>query len=72
MTLGLQNNGGDDETITGTGEVSFTFDTALAVCSSYEVTVKTERIKHWMENGATPTATVKTILKKKGFFTVSP
>ena len=37
-----------------------------------EVTVKTERIKHWMENGATPTATVKTILKKKGFFAVSP
>ncbi|MGA8241018.1 MAG: 30S ribosomal protein S16, partial [Desulfobacterales bacterium] len=37
-----------------------------------EVTVKTERIKHWMENGATPTATVKTILKKKGFFTASP
>jgi len=37
-----------------------------------EVTVKTERIKHWMEKGATPTATVKTILKKKGFFTASP
>jgi small subunit ribosomal protein S16 len=37
-----------------------------------EVTVKTERIKHWMEKGATPTATVRTILKKKGFFTVSP
>jgi small subunit ribosomal protein S16 len=37
-----------------------------------EVTVKTERIKHWMEKGATPTATVKTILKKKGFFKASP
>jgi small subunit ribosomal protein S16 len=37
-----------------------------------EVTVKTERIRHWMEKGATPSATVKTILKKKGFFTVSP
>ena len=37
-----------------------------------EVTVKTERIKHWMEKGATPTATVKTVLKKKGFFAVSP
>ncbi|MGB7919644.1 MAG: 30S ribosomal protein S16 [Desulfobacterales bacterium] len=37
-----------------------------------EVMVKTERIKHWMEKGATPTATVKTILKKKGFFTASP
>lgn len=37
-----------------------------------EVTVKTERIKHWMEKGATPTATVKNILKKKGFFTVTP
>jgi small subunit ribosomal protein S16 len=37
-----------------------------------EVMVKTERIKHWMKKGATPTATVKTILKKKGFFTASP
>jgi small subunit ribosomal protein S16 len=37
-----------------------------------EVTVKTERIKHWMEKGAKPTATVKTILRKKGFFTASP
>ncbi|MDP4855886.1 MAG: 30S ribosomal protein S16 [Desulfobacterales bacterium] len=37
-----------------------------------EVMVKTERIKHWMEKGATPTATVKNILKKKGFFTVTP
>ena len=37
-----------------------------------EVMVKTERIKHWMEKGATPTPTVKTILKKKGFFTVTP
>ena len=37
-----------------------------------EVTVKTERIKHWMEKGATPTATVKSILKKKDFFSVSP
>ena len=37
-----------------------------------EVMVKTERIKHWMEKGATPTATVKTILKRKGFFTASP
>ncbi len=37
-----------------------------------EVTVKTDRIKHWMEKGATPTATVRTVLKKKGFFTASP
>ena len=36
------------------------------------VTVKTERIKHWIEKGATPTATVKNILKKKGFFTMTP
>ena len=37
-----------------------------------EVTLKTDRIKHWMEKGATPTATVRTVLKKKGFFTASP
>ena len=37
-----------------------------------EVTVKTERIKHWMEKGATPSATVKTILKKKGFLPFHP
>ncbi len=39
---------------------------------SEAVTLKTERIKHWMEKGATPTDTVKNILKKSGFFAVTP
>ena len=38
--LVLQNNGGDDETITANGD--FTFDTALADGSGYVVTVKTQ------------------------------
>ncbi len=33
-----------------------------------EVNLKTERVKYWMEKGATPTVTVKNILKKQGFF----
>lgn len=36
------------------------------------VTLKTERIQHWVANGAIPTATVKNLLQKKGFFTVTP
>ncbi|MDZ7582294.1 MAG: 30S ribosomal protein S16 [Deltaproteobacteria bacterium] len=39
---------------------------------SEAVTLKTERIKHWMEKGATPTDTVKNILKKSGFFAATP
>jgi len=33
-----------------------------------EVTLKAERIKYWMDQGATPTDTVKSLLKKEGFF----
>ena len=33
-----------------------------------EVNLKAERVRYWMEKGATPTVTVKNILKKKGFF----
>ncbi|MGB7848268.1 MAG: kelch repeat-containing protein [Candidatus Acidiferrum sp.] len=40
--LVLQNNGGDDLTITGTGSVAFTFKTALATSNTYAVTVKTQ------------------------------
>ncbi|MFZ0131152.1 MAG: 30S ribosomal protein S16 [Desulfobacterales bacterium] len=36
------------------------------------VTLKTERIQHWVANGAIPTATVKNLLQKKGFFAVTP
>jgi small subunit ribosomal protein S16 len=32
------------------------------------VTLKHDRVKEWIEKGATPTATVKSILKKEGFF----
>ncbi len=33
-----------------------------------KVTLKTERVRHWMDNGALPTDTVRSILKKEGFF----
>ncbi len=36
-----------------------------------EVNLKTERVKYWIEKGATPTVTVKNILKKQGFFAAS-
>ena len=32
------------------------------------VTLKQDRIKAWMDKGAVPSATVKSILKKEGFF----
>jgi len=32
------------------------------------VTLKHDRVKEWIEKGAMPTATVKSILKKEGFF----
>lgn len=34
-----------------------------------EVNLKDERVKYWMDQGAIPTDTVKSILKKQGFFT---
>jgi small subunit ribosomal protein S16 len=33
-----------------------------------EVSLKQERIKYWIDQGAIPTATVKNLLKKEGFF----
>ena len=33
-----------------------------------EVSFKEERIKYWMGQGAIPTNTVKSLLKKEGFF----
>jgi small subunit ribosomal protein S16 len=36
-----------------------------------EVVVKNERVKYWMEQGAIPTDTVKSLLKKEGFFAKS-
>ena len=32
------------------------------------VELKPERVKHWVEQGAKPTDTVKSLLKKEGFF----
>lgn len=36
-----------------------------------EVTLKNDRVRHWMEQGAVPTDTVKSLLKKEGFFATS-
>lgn len=33
-----------------------------------DVTLKQERIKYWIEKGAIPTDTVKSLLKREGFF----
>lgn len=33
-----------------------------------EVLLKGERVKHWIDQGAIPTNTVKGLLKKEGFF----
>ncbi len=33
-----------------------------------QVELKQERVKHWMDQGAEPTDTVKSLLKKEGFF----
>jgi small subunit ribosomal protein S16 len=32
------------------------------------VTLKSDRVKEWIKKGAIPTATVKSILKREGFF----
>ncbi len=37
-----------------------------------QVSLKKERIKYWMDQGAIPTNTVKSILKKDGFFATKP
>jgi small subunit ribosomal protein S16 len=33
-----------------------------------EVTLKEERVKYWVDQGAIPTDTVKSLLKKQGIF----
>ena len=33
-----------------------------------EVTLKSDRVKYWMEQGAEPTDTVRNLLKKQGLF----
>ncbi len=36
-----------------------------------EVTIRQERIRHWIDQGAIPTDTVRSLLKKEGFFAIS-
>jgi small subunit ribosomal protein S16 len=36
-----------------------------------EVTLKEDRVRHWIDQGATPTSTVKSLLKKEGIFAPS-
>ena len=36
-----------------------------------KVTLKSERIRYWMDQGALPTNTVQNLLKKEGFFAAS-
>jgi small subunit ribosomal protein S16 len=33
-----------------------------------QVTLKSERIKYWIDQGAKPSDTVRSLLKKEGFF----
>ena len=33
-----------------------------------QVTLKSERIRYWMDKGAKPSDTVRSLLKKEGFF----
>lgn len=35
------------------------------------VDLKAERVRYWIDKGATPTHTVKNLLKKEGFYTNS-
>jgi small subunit ribosomal protein S16 len=37
-----------------------------------EITLKTERIQYWLQQGAQPTVTVKNLLKKEGIFATQP
>jgi small subunit ribosomal protein S16 len=38
---------------------------------SAEVTIKQERVRHWIDQGAIPTDTVRSLLKKEGFYAIS-
>jgi small subunit ribosomal protein S16 len=32
-----------------------------------KITIKTDRVRYWMDQGALPTGTVRSLLKKEGF-----
>lgn len=53
------------------GKFLETLGTYNPLLEKEEVSLKAERVKYWMEKGATPTMTVKSILKKQGFFSAS-
>lgn len=53
------------------GKFLETLGTYNPLLETAEVNLKTERVRYWIEKGATPTVTVKNILKKQGFFTAS-
>jgi small subunit ribosomal protein S16 len=36
-----------------------------------KITLKTDRVRYWMDQGALPTDTVQSLLKKEGFFSVN-
>ncbi len=36
-----------------------------------QVTLKTDRVSYWIDNGAIPTDTVNSLLRKEGFYTES-
>lgn len=38
------------------------------LCDPAKVSLKTERIQYWIEQGARPSDTVKSLLKGEGFF----
>ena len=37
-----------------------------------EVTLKSDRIRYWMDQGAKPSDTVRSLLKREGFFSTTP
>lgn len=37
-----------------------------------QVVLDTDRVKYWIDKGATPTDTVKTLLKREGVFAATP
>ncbi len=36
-----------------------------------EITLKSDRIRYWMDQGAKPSDTVRSLLKKEGFFSAT-
>lgn len=62
--LVLQDNGGDDITVTGTGTVSFKFATAITSGGTYNVTIKTQptgQVCSVSNGSGTPTANVTNV-----------